>query len=81
MATTAALKKIASEVEKVAKGVENASRKGKKAKQGEEDLDTKALTGLVVNLKNALEQLVAFVYFFTCGEAIRSNSSPANSRD
>ena len=61
MATTAALKKISIEVEKVAKGVENASRKGKKPKQGEEDLDNKALTGLVVNLKNALEQLVAYV--------------------
>ena len=58
---TAALKKIATEVEKVAKGVENASRKGKKPKQGEEDLDNKALTGLVINLKNALEQLVAYV--------------------
>ena len=57
----AALKKVSAEVEKVTKALENASRKGKKPKQGEEDLDNKSLTGLVFNLKTALEQLVAFV--------------------
>ena len=56
-----ALKKMSAEVDKVTKALENASRKGKKAKQGEEDLDNKALTALVFNLKNALEQLVTFV--------------------
>ena len=59
--SAAALKKVAAEVEKVAKGLEGASRKGKKAKQGEEDLDNKALTALVLNLKNAMEQLVSFM--------------------
>ena len=58
---SAALKKVSAEVEKVTKALENASRKGKKAKQGEEDLDIKALTALVHNLKTALEQLVTFV--------------------
>ena len=58
---SAALKKVSAEVEKVTKALENASRKGKKQKQGEEDLDAKALTGLVFNLKSALEQLVIFV--------------------
>ena len=48
-------------MEKVTKGLENANRKGKKDKAGDEDLDNKALTSLVHNLKNALEQLVAFV--------------------
>ena len=57
----AALKKVSAEVEKVTKALENASRKGKKAKQGEEDLDNKSLTALVYNLKTALEQLVTFV--------------------
>ena len=57
----AALKKIVAEVEKVSKGLENASRKGKKGKAGEEDLDNKALTSLVFNLKTALEQLVTYV--------------------
>ena len=41
------------------KGIENANRKGKKKKAGDEDLDT--LTRLVFNLKNALEQLISFV--------------------
>merc|ERR1712055_1121320 len=57
----AALKKITLEVEKVTKGLENANRKGKKNKAGDEDLDAKAITNLVFSLKNALEQLVAFV--------------------
>ena len=57
----AALKKVSAEVEKVTKALENASRKGKKTKQGEEDLDNKSLTALVFNLKTALEQLVTFV--------------------
>ena len=57
----ASLKKVSAEVEKVTKALENASRKGKKAKQGEEDLDNKSLTALVYNLKTALEQLVTFV--------------------
>ena len=57
----AALKKVSAEVEKVTKALENASRKGKKTKQGEEDLDIKSLTGLIFNLKTALEQLVTFV--------------------
>ena len=61
MAAAAALKKITSEVEKVTKGLENANRKGKKNKAGDEDLDNKTITSLVFNLKNALEQLVAFV--------------------
>ena len=59
--SAAAVKKISAELEKVTKVLENASRKGKKAKQGEEDLDNKALTSLVFNLKNAIEQLVNFV--------------------
>ena len=58
---SAALKKVTTEVDKVTKALENATRKGKKAKQGEEDLDVKALTALVFNLKSALEQLVLFV--------------------
>ena len=57
----AALKKITLEVEKVTKGLENANRKGKKNKAGDEDLDAKAITTLVFGLKNAMEQLVAFV--------------------
>ena len=57
----AAIKKITSEVEKVTKGLENANRKGKKDKAGDQDLDTKAITNLVFCLKNAMEQLVAFV--------------------
>ena len=59
--SAAALKKISEEVDKVTKVLDTASRKGKKAKQGEEDLDAKALTTLVLNLKNAMEQLVKFV--------------------
>ena len=58
---SAALKKVSAEVDKVTKALENATRKGKKAKQGDEDLDAKALTSLVCNLKSALEQLVAYV--------------------
>ena len=57
----AALKKIVAEVEKVTKGLENANRKGKRDKQGDVDLDTKALTAIMFDLKNALEQLVTFV--------------------
>ena len=57
----AAIKKITTEVEKVTKGLENANRKGKKNKAGDEDLDPKAITNLVFCLKNAMEQLVAFV--------------------
>ena len=49
---SAALKKVA---------LENAARKGKKTKQGDEDLDVKAMKALVHNLKSALEQLVTFV--------------------
>ena len=58
---SAALKKMSAEVEKVTKALENGSRKGKKAKQGEEDLNIKSLTSLIHNLKTALEQLVTFV--------------------
>ena len=58
---SAALKKVSAEVENVTKALENASRKGKKAKAGDEDMDSKALTSLVYNLKTALEQLVVFV--------------------
>ena len=61
MAAAAALKKMTLEVEKVTKGLENANRKGKKKKAGDEDLDATAITNLVFNLKNALEQLIAFV--------------------
>ena len=57
----AALKKIVAEVEKVSKSLENANRKGKRDKQGDVDLDNKALTAIMVDLKNALEQLVTFV--------------------
>ena len=57
----AALKKMTLEVEKVTKGIENANRKGKKKKAGDEDLDVNTLTSLVFNLKNALEQLISFV--------------------
>ena len=59
----AALKKVTAEVEKVTKALENAARKGKKTKQGEEDqvLDMKAVTALVFNLKVAMEQLVVFL--------------------
>ena len=59
--SAAALKKIVAEVEKVSKVLETANRKGKKGKEGSEDLDNKALTALVFNLKNAMEQLVTFV--------------------
>ena len=59
--SAAALKKISEEVPKVTKVLDTASRKVKKAKQGEENLDAKALTTLVLNLKNAMEQLVTFV--------------------
>lgn len=61
--SAAALKKIADEVEKVTKDklLDTATKKGKKAKQGDEDLDNKALTTLVLKLKNAMEQLVKFV--------------------
>lgn len=58
---SAALKKISAEVEKVSKTLETANRKGRKGKEGQEDLDNKALTALVFNLKNAMEQLVTFV--------------------
>ena len=58
---SAALKKISAEVEKVSKTLETAHRKGRKGKEGQEDLDNKALTALVFNLKNAMEQLVTFV--------------------
>ena len=57
----AALKKITGELEKVTKKLEGASRGGKKAKAGEEDLDNKTLTGLVHSLKSAMEQLVTFM--------------------
>ena len=57
----AALKKITGELEKVTKKLEGASRGGKKAKAGEEDLDNKTLTGLVHSLKSAIEQLVTFM--------------------
>ena len=40
----AALKKITVELEKVTKKLEGASRPGKKAKAGDEDLDNKTLT-------------------------------------
>ena len=50
---SAALKKVTAEVDKVTKALENSTRKGKKAKQGEEDRDVKALTALVFNLKSA----------------------------
>ena len=58
---SAALKKATSEVDKVTKALENATKKGKKAKQGDEDLDIKGITALVSNLKTALEQLVLYV--------------------
>ena len=58
---SAALKKVSAEVDKITKALENASRKGKKAKPGEEDMDAKALTSLVFNLKTAMEQLVVFL--------------------
>ena len=58
---SAALKKATSEVDKVTKALENATKKGKKAKQGDEDLDMKGITALVSNLKTALEQLVLYV--------------------
>ena len=54
----AAIRKIVAEVEKVSKGLENANRKGKR---GDVDLDNKALTAIMFDLKNALEQLVTFV--------------------
>ena len=57
----AALKKISVELEKVTKKLEGASRPGKKAKAGDEDLDNKTLTGLVHGLKSAMEQLVTFM--------------------
>ena len=57
----AAIKKIVAEVEKVSKALENANRKGKRDKQGDVDLDTKALTAIMFDLKNVLEQLVTFV--------------------
>ena len=56
-----ALKKATAEVDKVTKALENATKKGKKAKQGDKDLDIKGITALVCNLKSALEQLVLFV--------------------
>ena len=56
-----ALKKATAEVDKVTKALENATKKGKKAKQGDEDLDIKGITALVCNLKSALEELVLFV--------------------
>ena len=59
--SAAAHKKIADEVEKVTKVLDTATKKGKKAKQGDKDLDIMALTTLVLNLKNAMEQLVKFV--------------------
>ena len=55
------LKKATAEVDKVTKALENATKKGKKAKQGDEDLDIKGITALVCNLKSALEELVLFV--------------------
>ena len=58
---SAALKKATAEVDKVTKALENATKKGKKAKQGDEDLDMKGITALVSNLKTALEQLVLYV--------------------
>ena len=58
---SAALKKVTAEVDKVTKALENATKKGKKAKEGEQDMDGKALTALILNLKTALEQLVVYV--------------------
>ena len=57
----AAIRKIVAEVEKVSKGLENANRKGKRDQQGDVDLDNKAFTAIMFDLKNALEQLVTFV--------------------
>ena len=58
---SAVLKKVSAEVDKVTKALENATKKGKKAKEGDQDMDAKALTFLILNLKTALEQLVVFV--------------------
>ena len=58
---SAALKKVTAEVDKVTKALENATKKGKKAKEGEQDMDAKALTALILNLKTTLEQLVVYV--------------------
>ena len=45
---SAALKKVTSKINKVTKAIENAARKGKKTKQGEEDLDMK--TGAILEV-------------------------------
>ena len=58
---SAVLKKVSAEVDKVTKALENATKKGKKAKEGDHEMDAKALTSLILNLKTALEQLVVFV--------------------
>jgi hypothetical protein len=58
---SAVLKKVSAEVDKVTKALEKATKKGKKAKEGDQDMDAKALTFLILNLKTALEQLVVFV--------------------
>ena len=58
---SAALKKVTAEVDKVTIALENATKKGKKAKEGEQDMDGKALTALILNLKTALKQFVVYV--------------------
>ena len=57
----AAIKKIVADVEKVTKALDNANRKGKRDKQGDVDLDNKALTAILFDLKNAVDQLVTYV--------------------
>ena len=57
---SAALKKVTAKINKVTKAIENAARKGKRTKQGEEDLDVKTITALVQNPKLSLEQLLMF---------------------
>ena len=51
------INKITSEVEKVTKGLENANRKGKKDKAGDEELDTKALTSLVHSSYKSIKRI------------------------
>ena len=58
---SAVLKKVSAEIDKVTKALENTTKKGKKAKEGDQERDAKALTSLILNLKTALEQLVVFV--------------------
>ena len=56
-----AIKKASAEVDKVTKALENATKKGKKSNQSDEDIDMKGITALVSYLKTALEQLVLYV--------------------